>query len=264
MSNSVAPVARETILTALRAALEPLDYTYAMWEGGAAAFGRVDEWSDIDVQIDVDDDRVEDAFAVIEETLQTLSPIELKYRVPEPTWHGHSQAFYRLRDASPFLLVDTAIMKHSSADKFLAREIHGQAVFHFDKSNLSSPQAFDWGGLKTRLRDRLAALRVTFEMFQILTLKELHRGNLLEALAFYHGYTLRPLVELLRIHYGPARHGFHTHYVYYDLPREVAQRLERLFLVTNGEEIRRKRGAAEAWFYEVLDRIDLEEMGSPE
>jgi len=41
-------VTRSSILSALRAALEPLPFVHAMWEGGAAAFGRVDEWSDGD------------------------------------------------------------------------------------------------------------------------------------------------------------------------------------------------------------------------
>ena len=39
---------RSSILTTLRAALEPLPYVHAMWEGGAAAFGGVNEWSDGD------------------------------------------------------------------------------------------------------------------------------------------------------------------------------------------------------------------------
>jgi hypothetical protein len=62
-----------------------------MWEGGAAAFKRVDQWSDIDLQVDVADDRVADTFAVIEKTLTKLSPIGLKYALPSPTWHGHAR-----------------------------------------------------------------------------------------------------------------------------------------------------------------------------
>ena len=46
------PLTRAEILVTLRAALEPLPYTHALWEGGAAAFGRVDDWSDIDLQVD--------------------------------------------------------------------------------------------------------------------------------------------------------------------------------------------------------------------
>lgn len=68
-------VGRDEALSAMRAALEPLDHVQAMWEAGAIAFGMV------------------------ENTLRTLSPIGLKYRLPEPIWHGHSQAFYRLEGA---------------------------------------------------------------------------------------------------------------------------------------------------------------------
>ena len=37
------PITRETILTALHVPLEPLPRNHAMWEGRAAAFGRMDE-----------------------------------------------------------------------------------------------------------------------------------------------------------------------------------------------------------------------------
>src|SRR5215210_3380042 len=118
-------VTRDAIQQALREALEPLDYVYAMWEGGSAATGRSDEWSDIDLQVDAEDDRTEDVFATAEDVLRKLSPIDLVYRLPEPTWHGHSQRLYRLRDASPFLMVDFVVMRHSSKEKFLQPEIHG-------------------------------------------------------------------------------------------------------------------------------------------
>src|SRR5262245_27231952 len=124
---------REQILTVLQKALEPLPYAHAMWQGGAAAFNRVDEWSDIDLQIDVDDDCVVEAYAVVDATLAEHAPVVLKYELPQPTWHGHYQAFYRFRDASEFLLLDCVVMKHSNPNKFLEPEIHGEAAVLFDK-----------------------------------------------------------------------------------------------------------------------------------
>ncbi len=59
----------------------------------------------------VEDERVEDAFEAIEEILNTLSEIDLKFRLQEPTWHGHSQCFYTLTDASPFLMLDMEDVK---------------------------------------------------------------------------------------------------------------------------------------------------------
>jgi len=248
---------REPILATLKTALEPLDYVYAMWEGGAAAFGRIDEWSDIDVQFDVEDARVANTFAVIERALETLSPIDLKYKTPQLPWPGISQWFYRLKNASPYLLMDVAVIQHNAPDKLLTREIHGQAVFYFDKANVSQVPPLDQNEWNARLRDRAASLSVTFEMYQILTLKELNRGNTLEALAFYNGYTLRPLVEVLRMRYDPTRYNFHTHYAYYNLPADVVRKLEALFFVANADDIRAKRAQAEAWFYETLEQIHL-------
>jgi len=134
---------RDQVVAALHAALEPLDYTHAMWEGGAVSWGRVDAWSDVDLQVDVDDARVEEVFQVIERALEALSPIDLKFRMPDEATHGYTQTFYRLRDASPFLLVDLAVMHHSAMPMFLEPEIHGPALFHFDKAGVSQVPHFD-------------------------------------------------------------------------------------------------------------------------
>lgn len=257
MPSQQPALTREPILAALRTALEPLDYVYAMWEGGAAAFNRVDAWSDIDVQFDVDDARVDDTFIAIERALETFSPIDLKYKTPQLPWAGIYQWFYRLKNASPYLLIDTAVIQHSAPEKLLTREIHGDAVFYFDKANVAQVPPLDQNAWNARLRDRVAALRVTFEMYQILTLKELNRGNALEALAFYNGYTLRPLVEVLRMQYDPTRYNFHTRYLHYNLPADVVRKLESLFFVANADDIRAKRAIAEAWFYETLEQIRL-------
>jgi CheY-like chemotaxis protein len=249
---------KNEITLALSEALEPLDYTHALWEGGAAAFERVDEWSDLDLLLDVEDEHVNDALQAIEKTLQELSPIELKYEVPQPAWHGHAQVFYRLQNTSKYLLLDIAVIKNSNPNKFLQPELHGRAVVHFDKSDVVKAPPLDRKELAARLKDRLAALKVTFELFQILTLKELNRGNLIEALNFYHNFTLKPLVEVLRIPNEPTRHGFYTRYIYYDLPPETIRKLEQLFFVTDGDDLLAKRQEAEEWFYDTLDQIRLE------
>ena len=254
-------ITRHDILQALRSAMEPLDYVHAMWEGGAAAFDRVDEWSDIDLQFDVDDERVEDTFLAVDAALAALSPIDLRYRLPDPTWHGHSQVFYRMVDASPFLLLDLSVSKRSSTDKFLQREVHGNPVVHFDKSGVIVMKPLDVDGVVARRRGRVETMRITFEMFQPFVDKELNRGNSVEAVAFYHGSTLRPLVEALRIRYCPARSGFHTRYVQYDLPADAVTRLERLFYVTSPDDLRRGREDADRWFRETIEAIDFDEVG---
>ena len=145
--------------------------------------------------------------AELESALRELSPIDLRYRLPEPTWHGHSQAFYRLENASPFLLLDFVVMKASAEDKFLQPAIHGRPRVYFDKSGVVSYEPFEAESFAEKLRHRVSELRVLFDMFQILTEKELNRGNAIEAVAFYQSYTIRPLVQALRILHDPGK-GF--------------------------------------------------------
>ncbi|MCK5024064.1 MAG: hypothetical protein KAR56_00440 [Thermoplasmata archaeon] len=157
---------RDTVLNALVEALEPLDYVHAFWEGGAVGFSRADSWSDIDVQGIVDDDHVEDVFKIVNETLASLTKITAKFRLPEPTWHGHSQCFYKLKDASPFLLIDLAIMKESTeADKFDTWATHGIPQICFDKKGQVVEAKIDPETHAKAIMGRLETLKNLFERF---------------------------------------------------------------------------------------------------
>ena len=251
---------RDNIVAALVRTLEPLDYVHAVWEGGAASFNRVDEWSDIDLYVVCDDDQVENTFVTMEQALGALSEIELKFRLPEPTWHGHSQAFWRLKNISPFLFLDIAVMKKSSKDKFLQYSIHGRPLVHFDKIGVVKDDPVDREDYFQGLKARLDMLKTNFELFQVLVLKELNRGNDVEALSYYLSYTYRPLVEVLRIKHCPWHHRFFTTYIYYEMPSEVVKRLHHLYFITSAEALKKCREEAADWFWETVKGIDYEEV----
>lgn len=247
---------RERILQSLETVLAPLEFVHAMWQGGAAAFDRVDEWSDIDLVLVVEDDQVETALLAVERALGEVAPIEHQLLFPNP--HSHTQKFYRLEGSSPFLLIDLSIIPHSNPVKYREREIHGQPYVHFDKRGVSEPLAPDAAAEADARQARLARLRTLVEMFQIFPQKELRRGNPVEALMFYHAFTLRPLVEVLRLRHAPAHHAFHSRYLYYDLPAEIVARLERLFFVPDGQQIEAYQAEANAWFDEVTASLEGE------
>jgi hypothetical protein len=243
----------EEIAAAVRDALEPLAYVQAMWQAGAAAFHRLDRFSDLDLMIVVDDERIEETYHVLESALRLLSPMARCFRLPQPTWHGHEQAFYQLEKAGPYLLVDAAVMKLSSPNKFLQPEVHGQPLVYFDKCEVVSTPEFDWEAHTQMLAGRVETLKALFELFQPFIVKELERGQRLEALAYYQGLTLRPLVELLRIRHAPARYNFQSRYIYYDLPRPAVERLERLYFPRDPVELRELHQEAGEWFRDLLD-----------
>jgi len=246
---------RNVIIQTLADALEPLDYVYALWEGGAAAYNRIDEWSDIDLYMVVDSGKVDDAFSVTESALQKLSLIKQKYEVPHPESSGISQAFYRLKDAGEYLIIDLAILTLNSREKFLEPEIHGKAIFYFNKSSRVQPPSLDRNAFAEKLRERSEKLRARFDMFNNFIQKEINRGNCLEAIDLYHNLTLATLVEVLRMKYNPAHFDFKMRYIHYELPSEMVERLKRLYFVKDEKELQEKYREAVEWFSEIRSDI---------
>ncbi len=244
---------RDTIIGALVRQLEPLDFALTLWEAGSAAFGRVDAYSDIDLHLIIEDDGVEEAFVEAELALNSVSAITDKYRVPEPTWHGHSQAFYKLGDEVPeFMVVDLGVMKRSSGDKFAQPEVHGEAVVLFDKVDGLAVEPFDFGEHTAVLRERVDEIEVMFARDQIYVRKEILRGNLLDAIHFYPWMTIRPLVELLRIKYDPTRYQWGQRYLSYYLPEAEREKLESINLIQDLADLAEKQTLAQAWVTELV------------
>jgi hypothetical protein len=252
----VVELTREAILTAIRAATEPLEFVDAMCEGGSAAWGRVDEYSDLDVRLVVADEHVAEAASAVERALDAIGPIELRFEVPGPTWHGHAQIFFRLRSAGEHRLVDLALMKRSAPDLFLERERHGEPVVFFDKQRRLVPTRLDPAAQRARIRERLAQVRVTFALFQSLVTKEIARGNALAALVFYHSHTLNPLALVLRMRHCPERFDFWLKYSDVDLPAPIAATLRRLAYPADLAALARLRAEAEALFHATLAELD--------
>ncbi|OGC43813.1 hypothetical protein A2Y85_01190 [candidate division WOR-3 bacterium RBG_13_43_14] len=251
---------RKQLLEHIVAALQPLDFIHAVWEAGSIAFGRNDQWSDIDLYIVVNDDKVEDVFATLDGLFGERYGIELKFRLPEPTWHGHSQAFYRLKNISPYCFIDAAVMKLSSKDKFLQYKIHGAPVIHFDKKGIVKDDPVNDQNLLIRIKKRLEVLKTTFPLFQVLINKELNRKRYVEAYAFYQGSVIRPLVEILRIKYSPFHFNFHVSYAFLELPEDVYKRLQDFIYIKDHEDLARKQLKADEWFWDVYNSIKPDDI----
>ncbi len=242
---------RKIIVKTLVRSLKPLEYIYAFWEGGAAAFNRVDKWSDIDLYLVADDEKVSEVFLDFEKALEILSPIKQKYEVKQTNWTDISQAFYRLKGTSSFLLIDLAVLKMSSPEKFLVPEIHGEVKFYFNKTDKIKTPHLDPQIMKQKLSWRLAQLKAKFELLNIFVQKEILRGNDLQALDLYHKLTLTSLVEVLRMKYHPVHHEFKLQYINYELPSEIIEKLRNLYYVQNITDLQDKYHAATKWFNEI-------------
>ncbi len=252
---SPAPDQRQAILAAVRNALEPLAGVHALFEGGSAAFGLADELSDLDLVADVEPGDEDQAFAAVEAALTHVAPIAVQWNVPTPAWHGMTQRFYRLEGSPDYLLVDLTLRPADKPELFAERELHGEPVVYFDKRGLVQSTAVNEAELAKRLAERVTILRANLALFEHLVPKEVARGHPIDALAFYQGLVLRPLVEALRIRYCPPRHSFGMRYLDRDLPGTVVDRLRPLLFVTDADDLLAKHDEAAAWCAEELEGL---------
>lgn len=250
-------IPRQAIIDALHQEFAKLPWAHAAWLGGSDATGRLDRFSDIDLVVALDDDRVEESFVLVKRVLEGMSPIDLEWRVPSPTFHGHEQVFYRLRDADPHHMIDFVPMKLSApaATRFLDRERHGVPVILFDRVNYCATVPMDEPSLAQKRRARLERIRVTFPLFQTLVTRAIERGQPADAAYWYMQMTLLPTVEILRMVHAPDRFDFGMRYLYDDLPSGVYKELCEIVLPGSLEGVRVCRERAERMFNAALEAI---------
>lgn len=249
---------RTTLVQNLESGLRPLPHVDAFWEGGAPAWGRVDAWSDIDLYVVTEEPKVPEVLGVIEEVLAGLSPVQQMYAVTWPSSSGITQRFYRLRDASPFLLVDLAVLARDAPEKFLEPEIHGENVVYFDKTGVTDVPPLNEEAFESARRERLRKLKERTEMFHISVERDLARGHGIEALDAYRAYVLNPLIEALRMKQGPLHHAFGRKYIYDELTSDTVGKLERLVFVKDPSDLGERYQEALQWFREVVADLDTQ------
>jgi hypothetical protein len=251
---------RERLLDLVRNAVEPLSDVLAMIEGGSAAFGRADEYSDADAHVVVKDtpEAVATTFAVVESALNDQLHLTRRWSLPEPAWHGHSQRIYQFAGEAPWRWLDLAVMRAGAADLFTAPEQHGQQRILFDKTGIADPPAFEASAFREQMRTDLAHIVDEFDALQPLVEKQSLRGSSLAAITYYRGRTLAPLTKALAMLYAPLRYTHGVNYIAPDFPDDVRRDLERLSFVSDLADLVVKHKTAIAMFHETISQIDVD------
>jgi hypothetical protein len=239
---------RKEIIDAIVKTIEPLDFVHALWQGGAAAFGRVDQWSDIDFMTIADREFIPKVFQAAEGTLNEMTGIEKIFEVPQPTSHGFYQKFYRLKGADPFLMIDFAVGDLEKQDKFLEPEIHGKPIVHIDRKGIISSQPLDKEKFFRNMTLTLERTKAKMDTFQLFFDKEYNRGNYMDAFDFYYNFAIGSLLMVLRMKYSPYHYHFKSKYINYELPKDVIKQLEELYFVRDPEDLKRKYQQIKDWF----------------
>jgi len=243
------PLFRESVCRAVCNALESHPSVLAGWEGGSVAFGAMDQYSDLDLNVLVSNVSATTALhSIAEVALETLSPITLVH--PEPPGR-----YYKLRDGGDYFLVDLCFFPVEAAIQRLDSERHGRIRKLFDKGDwlvVDHADALPWEASRI---DRLRELEAWYSTSQAFVWKALHRGLPAEALAAYWGYTLKPLVELLRMKHCPSRWDFGMRYLDRDLPGEVYNRLLDAMYVRDADLLAERLRESAQWGEELIEEL---------
>jgi hypothetical protein len=240
---------RGRISSELSEALKAIPGILGGWEGGSAAFGALDNYSDLDLfYLVAEGVSIEDLYASAEKVLETVSPIRLKYTAPPGR-------YYQVEDGGEFFLVDLCFVRVGLED-FLDAERHGEIRVLFDKGHWLRPRSPNQDAVSIRRTNRCRELQTWFPVSQSFVRKAILRGRQVEAVAAFWAYTLKPLVELLRMRYCPVRWDFGMRYLERDLPPAVYDEVRDLTFVKDLEELDIALVRATAWGAALLAELD--------
>jgi hypothetical protein len=203
------------------------DAVPAAFEGGSAATGRSDAYSDIDLVVVAEPGLHAAVFEALEAIICATDTITHRWQVADPLLPGMSQRFYLLADAPPFFMLDCVAIAPASLPPLLERERHGDPHVLFDHAGLVRPQPLDQAALAAKRARRLAQIRASWPVFRQLVDKELARDRPLDAFGF-HLALLRMTVDLAGMLHRPERHDFGWRYLHIDLPPALARELQAL------------------------------------
>ncbi len=249
---------RSRVLQAIVTALGPFgdDARFlAAFEGGSAATGRLDTYSDIDLCVVADSALNDDLFAAIEEALQAIGPFSHVWNVADAPWPGFAQKFYFLDGSPAFFAVDCSLVVPDTGRMFLEVERHGQAQVLFDPKHWISPQPMDRAAHDARRQRRLVQNRAAWPVYRMLVDKELARGHPLDALGFYQAL-LRMLVELAGMLHRPDRFDFGWRYLHHDLPPDLQSALVELAYVADSDALAPRLPSADALHRDLSHALD--------
>ena len=250
---------RTIITNKLHEALEPLPFIYAFWMEGADAIGAVDEYSDIDFCMDVEDTYEEQAVKAVESALAELAEIDYKY-VMRHNHHKIRQRIYHLTGTSEYLMIDFCWQLHSRPKEeyiYIENDSIEAVKVVFDKDNIIRHKPLDLTKYTKWNRHRLDEAKYRRTQ-HIRAEKYVRRGQYLEAYAYYNKYVLEPLIDLLRLIHTPVYANYHLIHITQHIPAPEREKLEYFAQISSLNSIAEKVPQAGQWFDELVERVVVE------
>lgn len=238
---------RKNIIDRLRNALESNPSVFAFFLEGADVHGTVDEYSDIDTRLVIEDGNKADILKTIESVLSNID-FKLGHRRSGSDW---PQILYHVQNTSKFLIIDFTLQAYSASAKL--RTSGRRALF--DKKGVLETKTHDRGEEHKQIMARIEGIETREPLRAMCLERELRRGNFLEALKPYHDMILEKVLEALRLLHCPQWPNIGLKHISVDLPREIVQEVEDLYRVSSVEEIQNKSKKADKLLRKTLEEL---------
>jgi predicted nucleotidyltransferase len=238
---------REDIINKIRQTLEPLEFVYAMWLEGSDANGHLDEYSDIDINVDVEDEQVEQVFEIVE------GLFELDFYYDNSGDNKQKQKIYHVKGTGRYLMIDFNLQPHSSNSSnstFAFGDTIDVCKVLFDKAVVIRYVQPDTSEYKADHQYWLKESGYRFSQIDRVH-KYVLRNQYPEAFIYYNKYVIEPIVFLLRMKYTPAKLGYYMVHISQHIPEYELVKLNRLLQVQNVESIGNNLEFAKAWYNEL-------------
>ena len=220
---------REDILAAFLACFRDDLRVRAFWLEGSDGLGRADEYSDLDLWLDVDDEAMEEVMEAAVAVAESFGPLDADVFVPHPDGQILQRNLH-VEGMSPYLTLDICIERHSRYGEegccFTEGDIAELPKILFDRDGLlrlvppvpPDPEALraEWARQESRFGERG---RVT---------KYMARRLYLEAVDHYEEYVLMPLVSEARLLHTPDHADYGWTHISAHLPEDLVRRFEDL------------------------------------
>lgn len=230
----------------------------AVFEGGSAANDRLDEFSDMDLNVVCSKDQAE-VFASAEVFLER--EFSISHKVVEGTgiWEGLEMRMYFFDRSPEHFFLDLGVIEErfgDTMDEFMNVERHGRWVPHFDPKGLSKELPMSSTELGFKHKESYRGIREKYPVYLSIAKKALKRGQYIECYACFHAALVRPLVTLWGIQHRPARFDFSLRYTHIDFPKDIHDHLSDFVFVKDPQDLADKLEKIEGLYEQEFSKLD--------
>ena len=191
---------RASLIGQMQSLLEPMPTVHAMWLEGADANGHLDEYSDMDLYVDVDDEAIESVLLAVEQRFA------MDYRHENQSGNACRQIVYHVSCTSEYWMLDFNVQPHSNDSKnsiFERDDMIDVCKVLFDKSAVIRIKDVNLADYRQEQAFWLDESDYRFNQLSRVR-KYVLRRQFPEAWIYYFKYVVEPLTALLRILYTPT------------------------------------------------------------